>query len=94
MFVSMSQFEVPAADAAAIEEAFANRPRQVDSFPGFLGLEVYRDSLRRGRMYLLTRWRNREDFQTYMRSDAFKSTHQQPHGPTQGVGLIQMETFL
>lgn len=81
-FVTVSGIAVPAAGAAALEEAMQSRLGLVDSEPGFGGLQVWRP-LRVGDPYrMVTWWTDEQAFRRYMRSDAHRASHARtPRGP-------------
>lgn len=56
------------------EESFAHRARVVDQMPGFLSLEVLR-SIEGGGYAVLTRWRDRDSYESWLRSQAFTRGH-------------------
>lgn len=78
-FLSRSEIIVPVAEMAALERAFANRSRLVDTHAGFVGLELLRDIRENGRYVLLTRWRTRADFSAYMKSGDHARAHERQH---------------
>jgi heme-degrading monooxygenase HmoA len=68
-----------------LEEAFANRLREVEGHDGFRRLEVWRD-LRDPHTYLMISWwRDQEAFTGYLRSAAHERSHARipgaPHRP-------------
>jgi len=70
MFVFISHLDVPEADRPSLEQHFRERSRLVDSFPGFLYLQVLRPQAGSAAFSFLTAWESREAFSDYMRSDA------------------------
>lgn len=61
------------------EQSFARRAHAVDQMPGFLGLEVLRSIEGHG-YAVLTRWQDRESYESWLRSQAFAAGHGgQPH---------------
>jgi len=58
-----------------LEAAFRARLGEVDSFPGHLGLQVWRDDRRRGRYVMVTWWETADAFRHYMRSDSHRRSH-------------------
>lgn len=81
-FITVSGIAVPAAGAAALEEALQNRLRLVEGEPGFGGLQVWRP-LRAGEPYrMVTWWAGEDAFRGYMRSEAHRASHvRTPRGP-------------
>lgn len=81
-YVAVSEIAVDVEGADALETAFANRLRAVESWPGFEGLELLADRRKQGRYLMLSRWRSREVFVAYMRSAAHEASHARiPDGP-------------
>ncbi|HSJ26561.1 MAG TPA: antibiotic biosynthesis monooxygenase family protein, partial [Acidimicrobiia bacterium] len=58
-----------------LEEAFRDRLGEVDHWPGFRHLEVWRDESTPGRYVMVSWWTDREAFKSYMRSDAHRRSH-------------------
>ncbi len=75
MYVSVSELRVEAERADELVAAFRRRAHLVDSFDGFLDLEVWQSDPDPSRMLMVTRWRAREAFKAYMRSDAHAVSH-------------------
>lgn len=71
----VSELAVPVAGATALEEAFRRRLGEVDGWPGFIRLEVWRDPREPGRYLMVSWWNSRADFTAWMRSDAHKRSH-------------------
>lgn len=74
-FAMVSELEVAADGTAALEDAFRNRLGEVDSWPGFLRLEVWRDPRREGRYLMVSWWSSESAFKEWMRSDAHRRSH-------------------
>jgi heme-degrading monooxygenase HmoA len=55
-----------------VRAAFENRPRKVESYPAFLGLEVLQDG---PAFVLLTRWTDEESFREWHRSSHLHESH-------------------
>lgn len=62
-------------NADAIAEQYQQRIRAVDEQPGFLGLEILRGQEQPEEFLVLMRWRDRDAFEAYRRSEAFKRAH-------------------
>lgn len=74
-YVAISEIAVPEQGARALEDAFRRRLGEVDTWPGFLGLEVLRHRRRTGKYLMVSRWASKETFQEYMRSDVHRASH-------------------
>ena len=71
----MSHLRVDDERAADLVAAFRNRVGLVDSADGFLGLQVWRSDRDRCELVMVSRWRDRDCFKTYMKSDDHKASH-------------------
>lgn len=60
---------------AGLEAAFSDRLGEVDSFPGHLGLQVWRDNQEPGRYLMVTWWETEDAFRQYMQSDSHRCSH-------------------
>jgi heme-degrading monooxygenase HmoA len=72
----MSRLRVEPAHAERLVEAFRNRIGLVDEADGFVDLEVWRSDRDDGEIVMVSRWRDRDAFRTYMRSDAHRISHE------------------
>ena len=61
--------------AAAFEETFRRRAGLVDSMPGFVSNQVLRPVAPGDPYIVLTLWESREQFDAWVRSDAFTKGH-------------------
>ncbi len=75
MYVSMSRLSVDPGRRDELIEAFGNRAHLVDDAPGFIDLEVWQSDRDADEVVMVSRWRSREDFTAYMRSDAHAVSH-------------------
>ena len=71
----MSRLRVDAAAAGRLVEAFRNRSHLVDHVDGFVDLEVWQSDRDDGEVVMVSRWRDREAFRAYMRSEAHRISH-------------------
>ncbi|MBD0330137.1 MAG: antibiotic biosynthesis monooxygenase [Thermoleophilia bacterium] len=74
-YVSLSRLRVPAEHADQLVTAFRHRAGLVDAWDGFLGLEVWHSDRDPGELIMVTRWRDRDTFRAYMRSDDHQASH-------------------
>ena len=82
MFVVESEVLAPVEGQGVLTAAFSNRLHAVDSFPGFISLEVWQDRKTPGRFVMISRWESRDTFRAYMRSPANRASHARvPKGP-------------
>ncbi|HWT02672.1 MAG TPA: antibiotic biosynthesis monooxygenase [Pyrinomonadaceae bacterium] len=74
MVVVMNRIPVAEGREQEFEQTFTERDRAVDQVPGFVDLQVLRPS--EGRTYVvMTRWKSREAFDAWTKSEAFISAH-------------------
>lgn len=82
-FVVSSDVAIDDVGVPALEAAFAGRLGEVDDFPGFQRLEVWRDTSRAGMYIMVSWWDSRDDFTAYMRSEQHRRSHARiPTEPT------------
>ena len=75
MILAVSRFRVANGLEGDVQEAFRQRPRLVDSEPGFLGMETFTDASQPTVFYLVTRWTDAAAFHAWHRSDAHHLSH-------------------
>jgi heme-degrading monooxygenase HmoA len=73
--VVVSELAVAEDGIESLEAAFRTRLGEVDSFPGHLGLQVWRDDRNRGRYVMVTWWETADAFRQYMQSDSHRRSH-------------------
>ncbi len=87
-FVAHSEILIDPEGAITLEDAFRDRLGEVDSWPGFHRLEVWRDEGTPGRYVMVSWWTDRETFKEYMRSDVHRESHARiPHEPARPRGV-------
>ena len=87
-FVAHSELFIEPDASTTLEEAFRNRLGEVDSWPGFRHLEVWRDEATPGRYVMVSWWTDRETFKAYMRSDVHRRSHDRiPDEPARPRGV-------
>ena len=79
VYVSVSQLRVEANRADELVAAFRRRAHLVDTFDGFLDLQVWQSDPDPTRILMVTRWRDRAAFKAYMRSEAHAVSHARIH---------------
>jgi heme oxygenase (staphylobilin-producing) len=95
MFVSINRLRIKAGEGAMLEDRF-RESTGLDGVSGFLRFRLLRESWRpekqEGEEYLsITEWESREDFLSWVASDAFKRSHAGPKldiflGPPEPAG--------
>ncbi len=73
--MSLSRLRVDRERAAELVAAFGRRAHLVDCADGFVGLEVWHSDRDAGEVVMVSRWRDRDAFRAYMRSDAHRISH-------------------
>jgi heme oxygenase (mycobilin-producing) len=75
MYVSVSRLRVPEERASELVAAFRRRAHLVDDAEGFVDLEVWQSDRDSGEIVMVSRWRDRDSFKAYMKSDAHRVSH-------------------
>ncbi len=75
MFMIESRFRVANGMEAEVRAAFLARPGLVDRVTGFLGMEVFAAADDACVFHLVTRWSDRESYDTWHRGDAHRASH-------------------
>ncbi len=95
MFVAMNRILVNSEYQEQFEERFANRMREVDKMKGFVRNQVLRPVTPDDPYIVLTMWESKEDFESWINSDAFQKGH--AHSGTLPkeafLGRSKLETF-
>lgn len=93
MFVFISHLTVPPADHHELERHFRERSRLVDSFPGFLYLQLLAPQAGSATHTFLTAWETREDFRRYMQSEEHSISHAREPGEIMARTEVRHEAF-
>ncbi len=72
----MSRLRVPAERADELVAAFRRRAHLVDDAEGFVDLQVWQSDRDSEELVMVSRWRDRDSFKAYMRSDAHRVSHE------------------
>lgn len=75
MYVSMSRLRVPEERAPELVAAFRRRAHLVDEADGFVDLQVWQSDRDAGEIVMVSRWRDRDAFKTYMKSEHHRISH-------------------
>jgi heme-degrading monooxygenase HmoA len=75
MYVSLSRLRVEEGRAAELVAAFRRRLHLVDDADGFVDLEVWQSDRDPAEVVMVSRWRDRDAFKAYMKSDAHQVSH-------------------
>ena len=75
MYVSLSRLRVPDERADELVSAFRRRAHLVDDADGFIDLQVWQSDRDRGELVMVSRWRDRDAFKAYMKSERHRRSH-------------------
>ena len=75
MYVSLSRLRIPPERADELVAAFRRRVGLVDDFDGFVDLQVWQSDRDAGELVMVSRWRDRDCFKTYMKSREHQVSH-------------------
>jgi len=75
VYVSISRLRVDEQRSDELVEAFRRRARLVDDADGFVDIQVWRSDRDPGEVLMVSRWRDREAFRTYMKSGDHQISH-------------------
>ncbi len=94
MFVHFSKFTVGNGMTEEVKEAFRNRSHLVDGATGFVRMDVISPLDAPGEIWVITYWRDEEDFSRWRHSDAFRESHSRiPKGLKLVPGESQVRNF-
>ncbi len=85
MFMALSKFAVANNMEDDVKLAFKQRPHAVDTAPGFVRLEVLSPEDDPKEIWLLTYWKDRDSFETWHKSHAYRQAHA---GIPKGLKLV------
>jgi heme-degrading monooxygenase HmoA len=92
MIAVVNRLPVKEGMADQVVKRFANGRGFVQDFPGFLSMEVLR-SEGADEVMVITRWRDKEAFDSWVHSDEFKIAHDRGGGRGLLRGHPQMGTY-
>jgi heme oxygenase (staphylobilin-producing) len=92
MIAVINRLPVKEGMANQIVERFTNSQGFVQEFPGFVSMEVL-NSEAGDEVLVITRWRDKESFDSWVGSDAFKRAHGRSGGGDLLRGHPQMDTY-
>jgi heme oxygenase (mycobilin-producing) len=75
MYVSISRLQVARERVPELLDAFRSRSRDVERHDGFIDLQVMQSDRDPGEVSMVTRWRDRECFAAYMKSEDHRRSH-------------------
>ena len=94
MITVISRFKVANGKSEEVNQAFRDRPRLVESAPGFRDIAVLRDTNDASIFYLYTKWENLHCYRTWHASPAHDASHSRiPKGLKLDASFTQIEIF-
>jgi heme-degrading monooxygenase HmoA len=75
VYVSLSRLRIPGERAADLIRAFRRRAHLVEEAEGFVDLQVWQSDKDPGELVMVSRWRDRDSFKAYMRSERHRISH-------------------
>ena len=76
MILAVSRFRVANGKEREVVDAFLNRPRLVDAWPGFLGMETFTETKDPSVFYLVTRWTDATSYREWHAGPAHRESHE------------------
>lgn len=76
MYVSLSRLRIAPERADELVAAFRDRVRLVEDADGFVDLQVWQNDRDAGELVMVSRWRDRDCFKEYMRSEDHRRSHE------------------
>ena len=92
MIAVINRLPVKERMADQVVERFADGRGFVQDFPGFVSMEVLRSD-DADEVLVITRWRDKDAFDSWVHSDAFKKAHGRGGGSGLLSGHPQMSTY-
>ncbi len=96
--VKINAITVPDGRGPELEQRFAQRARDVERMPGFIGFQLLRPRAGESRYFVLTEWASEEAFREWVQSEAFRREHARVAGPGGPVAthadLLEFEVAL
>ena len=88
----MSRLRVDESRSDELIAAFQQRAHLVDDADGFVDLEVWRSDRDPGEVLMVSRWRDRDAFKTYMKSADHRVSHDRiDPGLKEAIGLERLD---
>ena len=75
MYVSLSRLRVPQEVSSDLVLAFRRRAHLVEEADGFVDLQVWQADRDPGELVMVSRWRDRDAFKAYMKSERHRISH-------------------
>jgi len=79
MYVSLSHLRIDERLAAELVEAFRQRAGLVEGHTGFIDLQVWQSDRDPAELVMVSRWRDRDCFKAYMKSEDHRTSHLRIH---------------
>ena len=75
MYVSLSRLRIAEQRAPELVRAFRRRAHLVEEADGFVDLQVWQSDKDQGELVMVSRWRDRDAFKAYMKSERHRISH-------------------
>jgi heme-degrading monooxygenase HmoA len=75
MYVSLSRLRISKDRAPELVGAFRRRAHLVEEADGFVDLQVWQSDRDAGELVMVSRWRDRDAFKAYMKSERHRVSH-------------------
>jgi heme-degrading monooxygenase HmoA len=75
MYISTSRLRVDSDRSDELISAFGHRAGLVESHDGFVDLQIWRSDRDRSEVLMVSRWRDRDAFKSYMQSSDHRTSH-------------------
>ena len=92
--IKINAITVPDDSGDELARRFAARAGAVDNQDGFEGFELLRPTDDRNQWLVVTRWRDEESFQAWVRSPAFGHGHRGVDRPADHAGPVSVSSEL
>jgi heme-degrading monooxygenase HmoA len=92
MIAVVNRLPVREGMAGQVVDRFTNHRGLVQDFPGFVSMEVLR-SEKTDEVMVITRWQDKDAFNSWVASDAFKMVHGREGGRSLLRGHPEMSTY-
>ena len=92
MYVSLSRLRVEADRSGELVDAFNRRAHLVDQADGFIDVQVWQSDRDETEIVMVSRWRDKDAFRRYMKSNAHAVSHRRiPDDLQRAIRLERLE---
>ena len=96
MFIVANRVPVASGWEENFEERFRKRAGQIDKQPGFVRMQILKPDSEKTPYIVLTTWKDKVSFKSWVGSDDFKLAHSNPMPPEafDGEGKLEMHEVI